>query len=300
VEVYFGRRGTRYELVETAITNSNGLFESLIAVPTTAVAGERWVVLATQSVVGEPRNFALSNEFAVSNPEPPAAAFVSIWPTSGPPETELTIVASGFHGRTQVSFSIGQSGSEGSSIFTTWTEINGTAAGDTLIPASASPGENWSVTVREIEDPAVEASSALFAVTDEGAPVYNSINIFLIELGGGEIGCGDAVHAVVQEIPQTSAPLYAALDTLLSNDQRIDSDSGLYNSLYLSDLTIESIEETGETITLNLVGDYRVQDTCDQPRALAQIEQTALRYSTADTFELIINGEPFESLIPQG
>jgi len=289
VEVAFGKRGSQYELVETAISNSGGVFVSQVVIPADAVAGERWVVLATQAIAGEPRIFALSNEFVVAMPKPPAAAFVSIWPAGGAPGTELTIVASGFPAHTQVTFSVGPAGSEGAPFLTTWTEINGTAAGNTPISSAAAPGENWAVTVSTLGGTQIQATSDVFTVTEAGAPVYESVNVFLVDLGEGEIGCGDAVLPVVRDVPQTPAPLTAAIDALISNNIRIDSDSGLYNALYLSDLSIETIQEIEDIITVRLTGEYRVQAECDHPRVLAQIEQTVLEYSSAQIVELFIN-----------
>jgi hypothetical protein len=300
VEVSFRKRGGDYVLLVTAITNTRGLFESQVVIPTSAVVGERWVVLAAQAIVGEPRAIALSNEFVVSQPKPPAEVNVSIWPAAGPPETRLTVVANGFPAHTQVAFSIGPSGSEGSAFLSTWTEINGTVAGDTMIPAGAAPGENWFVTVNTLGEPRLEASSPIFTVTETSAALSDSVNIFLVDLGGGEIGCGDGVQQIARDVFPTPAPLTAAIEKLITEENRIDPDSGLYNALFLSDLSIESINQTENLVTIRLVGEYQVADECDHPRVLAQIEQTALQYTPSQTVELFINGEPFEELLPQG
>jgi LysM repeat protein len=297
VEIAFGKRGGQYVLIETAITNANGIFGSQVEIPTTALAGERWVILASQSVAGKTRIIALSNEFVVSKPKPAAEAFVSIWPTGGPPGTDLTMVASGFPANTQVTFSIGLTGSEQAAFLTTWTEINGTAAGDTVIPAAAVPGENLIVTVNTLLEPTIKAVSDVFIVTETDSPVYDSVDIFLVEQGGGEIGCGDAVLPVTRSIAPTPVPLTAAIELLISEKNRIDAISGLYNALYLSDLSLESIGQKENLVTIRLVGNYKVQDECDHPRVMAQIEQTARRYTTAQTIELLINGEPFDSII---
>jgi hypothetical protein len=47
---------------------------------------------------------------------------------------------------------------------TTWTEINGTFASEVIIPTSANFGENWQVIVSGVDDPTIQASSALFTV----------------------------------------------------------------------------------------------------------------------------------------
>jgi hypothetical protein len=193
---------------------------------------------------------------------------------------------------------LGQAGTEGSTFLTTWTEINGTAAGETSIPASAVPGESWAVTVSTLVEPRITASSGVFTVTEADVPLTESVDIFLVDPGAGEIGCGDAVLPVTRAIAPTSAPLTAAIELLLSNDNRIDEESGLYNALYLSDLTIEAIDETEDVVIISLAGEYRVQDECDHPRVLAQIEQTARQYTTAETIELLINEEPFDSQMP--
>ncbi|MFN2252666.1 MAG: GerMN domain-containing protein [Candidatus Promineifilaceae bacterium] len=126
--------------------------------------------------------------------------------------------------------------------------------------------------------------------------------IYLIALGdngqsGEKIGCDDSVIPVEVEIEPTTAPITAALQTLLGSDDQYYGQSGLYNVFYQSDLSVESIDiENGEAI-IRLMGDLQLGGVCDSPRVQAQLEQTALQYETVGSVMITVNGETLESLL---
>ena len=74
-------------------------------------------------------------------------------------------------------------------------------------------------------------------------------------------------------------------------------ESGLYNALYQSNLRLGSISRNGNAWTIRLTGSLLLGGTCDGPRVKAQLEQTALQFSTVKSVRYYVNGQPLESLL---
>jgi LysM repeat protein len=123
------------------------------------------------------------------------------------------------------------------------------------------------------------------------------VNIYMIGIGGGSVGCGDEVVAVRRDVPRTNAPLTAALNLLLSQKSQYYGESGLYNALYQSDLRIASITRNGSAWTINLTGTLRLGGACDSPRMKAQLEQTARQFSTVGSVRYFINGQSLDTVL---
>jgi hypothetical protein len=106
------------------------------------------------------------------------------------------------------------------------------------------------------------------------------VPVYLVSLeDGGAVGCGDSLVPVQREIVVTKdieARVQYTLQSLLRIDDQWYGESGLYNALYLSDLTVESVEVQNGTATVNLMGVLASGGTCDDPRISAQIRQTIL------------------------
>lgn len=125
------------------------------------------------------------------------------------------------------------------------------------------------------------------------------LNIYLIGEGGGSVGCGDQVVAVQRDVPKTAAPLTAALNLLLAQKSRYYGESGLYNALYQSNLSIASITRVGTAWTIRLTGALTLGGVCDSPRVKAQLEQTALQFSTVKRVAYFINGKPLDTVLSE-
>jgi hypothetical protein len=129
-----------------------------------------------------------------------------------------------------------------------------------------------------------------------------TLQVFLIALedggqSGQEIGCGDSAVPVQVVVPRTQGVLRAALTALLSMRDQYYGESGLYNALYQSDLRVEGVTiEDGEAI-VNLSGTLLLGGVCDNPRVEAQLEQTALQFSTVSRVSVFANGVPLEDLL---
>jgi spore germination protein GerM len=131
-----------------------------------------------------------------------------------------------------------------------------------------------------------------------------SVQIFLIALednglSGDKIGCDDSVVPVEAEVPYTQGVLRAALEELLSIQDQYYGQSGLYNALYQSHLQVENVVLEDGVATVNLTGSLVLGGVCDSPRVKAQIEETALQFSTVREVRVFVNGVSLDDLLSQ-
>lgn len=128
------------------------------------------------------------------------------------------------------------------------------------------------------------------------------VKIVLIELeGNGQsgplVGCGDSAIPITVTIPRTQGVLRAALEKLFTAKQQFYGESGYYNALYQSDLQVASVTiEQGNAI-IQLTGTITLGGVCDAPRVQAQIEQTALQFSTVSDVTVFVNDVPLEEAL---
>jgi hypothetical protein len=114
---------------------------------------------------------------------------------------------------------------------------------------------------------------------------------------GTLVGCGDSAIPISVTIPRTQGVLRAALEKLLSAKQQFYGESGYYNALYQSDLQVATVViEQGKAI-IHLTGSIILGGTCDAPRVEAQIEQTALQFSTVSEVAVFVNDVPLEEVL---
>jgi len=129
------------------------------------------------------------------------------------------------------------------------------------------------------------------------------VKIFLVAIGdngisGPLIGCGDSLVGVDVPIEPTLDVLQASLNELFKLDrQPYYGESGLYNALYLSKLSIENLAvENGEAI-IRLKGKLITGGECDIPRIEGQLKSAVLQFATINTVSIFINGQPLEKLL---
>jgi LysM repeat protein len=127
---------------------------------------------------------------------------------------------------------------------------------------------------------------------------FTITRIYLISLNdGGPLGCGDTLVPVTVEIPATRAVLRASLDKLLSLHSAYYGESGLYNALYQSQLTLDDVRIDDRVATIRLSGQVVLGGVCDTPRIQAQLEQIALQFSTVDEVNVYVNGNLLQDLL---
>lgn len=136
--------------------------------------------------------------------------------------------------------------------------------------------------------------------TDDTGKV-SQVKIFLVAVddngkSGEQIGCGDSLVAVSKTITATTKPLEAALKELLAIKTHDYGESGLTTALYQSNLTVQSVSIKNGSATIKLTGTVLSGGTCDDPRIVAQLQQTALQFSSVKTADIYVNDVPLDQL----
>jgi hypothetical protein len=131
----------------------------------------------------------------------------------------------------------------------------------------------------------------------------NEVYIYLIAVGddgatGTKIGCGDSAIAVKRVLASaTQAPLRAAITELLSIHDQNYGESGFYNALYQSSLTVSDVNISNRVAIVKLTGTLTQGGECDSPRIKAQLELTATQFTTVDSAQITINGTPIDDVL---
>ena len=177
------------------------------------------------------------------------------------------------------------------------------AAPNPTSPLETLPSPTAQPTAPELTLPATPYLSSTPPATNLTAtPDLMQVNIFLIAMqdegkSGPAVGCGDSAVPVVVLVPRTQGVLRAALDRLLSMKDQYFGEFGLYNALYQSNLKVDAVRIENEKATVELSGTLLQGGECDSPRIQAQLEQTALQFSTVKSVAVFINGVPIEEVL---
>lgn len=171
----------------------------------------------------------------------------------------------------------------------------------TATTAPASPTSTLAPTLTATIVPTKTAAPAQISNTSTVAS-GQMVKIFMIAIGdngksGPLIGCGDSAVAVDVSVAPTKGVLKAALTSLLGVGSKDYGESGLYNSLYQSDLSLKSVSITKGVATISLTGKVLLGGECDDPRLYAQIEKTALQFSTVKSVVIYLNGKNLKDVL---
>jgi LysM repeat protein len=142
----------------------------------------------------------------------------------------------------------------------------------------------------------------LIPVTAQPPAGFTRTRIYLVALDDGgasgqPIGCNDSLVPVTVDIPATRAILRGSLEKLLSLRDAYYGESGLYNALYQSRLTIQDIRIENRVAIISLSGQVVLGGVCDAPRVQAQLEQIARQFSTVDRVAVYVNGRPLADVL---
>lgn len=135
-----------------------------------------------------------------------------------------------------------------------------------------------------------------------GATVTGRVRVFLVAPGddgraGRRVGCGDSLVPVEVNLPRPAPALEGSIGALLSLRDRNDPKSGLYNPLYASRLTATSVARAGAQVRVDLTGYLELGGECDDPRILAQLEETALQFPDVEHVRFYLDGKLLQQIV---
>lgn len=146
-------------------------------------------------------------------------------------------------------------------------------------------------------------------IPDEVPPVEepetSTVEVALVAMGdgtmtGGEtIGCGDTIQLVEKEVAPNgdAGTVKAALEALFAIEGSDYGESGLYNALYQSDITVGAVavgngNSPDATVDVSLSGSIISGGTCDDPRIEEQIRATVeANAPEGATITILFDGE---------
>jgi hypothetical protein len=131
---------------------------------------------------------------------------------------------------------------------------------------------------------------------------YATVMIYYIGLGdngvnGAPVGCGDSAIPQVYPVGFGQDSLTYAYDRLVRYREQTIGDSGLYNALYQSDLSLQSAQIEDGTAMIALEGTLMLGGECDNPRVKAQLEMIAGQFPGVTAVEITINGKPLDEAL---
>lgn len=128
------------------------------------------------------------------------------------------------------------------------------------------------------------------------------VRVFLIAPADGgrtghKVACGDSALPVEIALPHPEPGLEGALHALLALRGRYHEPSGLYNALDPSSLELVRIERQGAEARIYLKGYLETGDKCENPRILAELQETALQFSDVSHVQFYLADQPLQQLL---
>jgi len=278
--------------VEYTIQPEDTMFEIAQSFDTTIAT-----ILAANPGIGDP-DFILAGEVLVipAADLPPRTAVLS--PTNGPPGSTVQLRGEGYQPNRDLQILFGPQDSDAVTVKRIQADAQGDMEAKLILPDTAISGETWVASVQPLNQPGeyLEQSNT-FEV--EGAqdpiPVRNETSVYLVDVEdqgaeGELIGCGDSLVPVILPIEPEADPIRATLQNLFDQGEEVGP-SGLYNSLYQSDLAVDEIDIKGETANLYLTGEMILGGVCDEPRLQAQLIETVNQFPAVSDVVVFLNGE---------
>ena len=95
------------------------------------------------------------------------------------------------------------------------------------------------------------------------------------------------------QAPPSQAVLRTSLETLLNMEGPFHRQSGFYNPLSRSNLTLSNLQLANGVANIHLTGRLVADTLCEQSQVRAQLTQTATQFSTVNRADIFVNGQRF-------
>ena len=154
----------------------------------------------------------------------------------------------------------------------------------------------------KISDIVYDDRTTLSGILAAAVEPTQSVKVYLVALDdngrrGKKIGCGDSVVPVTRVIKQTTAPLTAALNELLSIPPAANENPKLENFWKGRNLKLTSVSIANGTATIRISGEVFVAGICDMPRIESQIEETARQFPTVKRVRVFLGSQTLRNAL---
>ena len=167
--------------------------------------------------------------------------------------------------------------------------------------ASAESAPTGSASTTQPAAWTVEQSSA-------GAEDQSYLDIYFVALNdngqsGPAVGCGDSLVSVKVKygLAKDESTVKDTLAKLFAVKSQYYAGTGLYNSLYQSDLKVDSLTvDAAKKATLKLSGKMTLGGVCDNPRVEAQIRETVMQFKNLySSVDILVNDKPLKDVLSE-
>ncbi|WP_081710197.1 GerMN domain-containing protein [Arthrobacter sp. 35W] len=177
-------------------------------------------------------------------------------------------------------------------------------AGCTGTPPGPTPSSSTSAATTTSSSPGTEPGTPSATTPPSSPPASTTapLTIYYIAMAdngasGPMVGCGDSAVATTSA-PQTfTDPVAAAMTALLANHAAQLGQSGLDNTLWQSNLAVDSVTRSGGIVLVALSGGFVQGGECDTPRIIAQLTLTAQAAAGSETVDITVNGVPLQEAL---
>jgi len=108
------------------------------------------------------------------------------------------------------------------------------------------------------------------------------------------VGCQDSLVPVtgldIGNQPTTEDKISAALGKLFAIHDQYYGESGLYNALYQSHLSVDRVTLDGSRAVVHISGTFQLGGECDTPRVLGQIQSTVMQFPGITRADIVYQG----------
>lgn len=134
------------------------------------------------------------------------------------------------------------------------------------------------------------------------ANITSPLTFYYISIGddgksGSKVGCGDSAVEVKTTEVTTDDLIKSTFRRLLLDHNQFYNETGLYNALYNSNLTFVGSSVSGDTVTVNLTGEFSLGGVCDIPRVQTMLEKAAQTAAGVNKAEILVNSKPLSEVL---
>jgi len=134
------------------------------------------------------------------------------------------------------------------------------------------------------------------------APLVEQKMYFIAVDNGGEdgelVGCNDSLVPIGRWVSSEGDIKRTIIEDLFTQHEQTYQRSGLYNPLWQSSLSVQTLELKDGLATLTLQGTLKLDSRCDGLRAQSMLQAALKQFEGVQAVHITINNRPLGEIIP--